>query len=247
MAIALLILASSSPNVSAQSGQNQYWQVSIVNYQYFPGFYQFNAYDMQGQYGTWSLNSALRVTVCIYNRYFDPYGFVSGRRLFARDTLNGISQPCLYTDDHDFSILATLAYLSATCHTVVFGIPQSHGSSFSLRYTDSDGTVTLPYVRYLLTAVLEEPTLPSLFHLWQNYPNPFNPETTFSFAIPKRAHVSLIIFNLVGQQIATLVDEELLPGTYSQKWDANGFAGGVYFARLQSDGADETTKLILLK
>jgi len=69
-------------------------------------------------------------------------------------------------------------------------------------------------------------------HLLQNYPNPFNPATTITFALPVKSFVSLKIFDALGREVTTLLNEELLAGTYSKQWDASGLPSGVYFYRL---------------
>ena len=97
--------------------------------------------------------------------------------------------------------------------------------------------------------------IPSSFELFQNYPNPFNPATTISFSVPsledysgKSAHhVVLKVFDLLGKEVATLVDEEKQAGNYKVTFDAGKLASGVYFYRLQSDDFVLTKKLMLLK
>ncbi len=88
---------------------------------------------------------------------------------------------------------------------------------------------------------------PDNFMLNQNYPNPFNPSTTISFSIPVEGMVSLKIFNLIGQEVAVLVNENLSAGNYSHKWNAKDQANGIYFYRLVTDSYSETKKMVLLK
>ena len=89
--------------------------------------------------------------------------------------------------------------------------------------------------------------VPAEYMLNQNYPNPFNPVTTIEFAIPNAGHTTLKIYNLLGEEIATLVDEYLCPSTYRAGWNSAGFAGGTYCYRLRSGDFAETKKLLLLK
>jgi len=91
------------------------------------------------------------------------------------------------------------------------------------------------------------PELPRELALFQNYPNPFNPLTTIRFSLPKSTHVTLKIFNLLGQEIETLVNEKLSAGEYDTKWNAAGHPSGIYFYRLQAHDYREVRKLILLK
>jgi len=94
--------------------------------------------------------------------------------------------------------------------------------------------------------------LPTDFTLSQNYPNPFNPSTEISFSIPSRSNVRLVIHDVLGRKIATLVDRELDAGEYISRWngrssEGNRAASGVYFYRLTSDGYSLTRKMVLLK
>lgn len=103
------------------------------------------------------------------------------------------------------------------------------------------------------TSVLQSATLPSRFELLQNYPNPFNPSTTIRFSIPPSGNVdkgrivSLRIYNLLGQEVATLVGEELGSGSYEVTFDATHLASGVYFCRLRAGEFHQTRKLLLQK
>lgn len=80
-----------------------------------------------------------------------------------------------------------------------------------------------------------------------NYPNPFNPSTTIRFDLSHSTHVMLEIFSLLGQQVATLVNEELPPGNYTKLWNASGTTSGVYFYRLRTGDYVATKKLTLLR
>lgn len=88
---------------------------------------------------------------------------------------------------------------------------------------------------------------PSEFKLSPNFPNPFNPSTTIEFSIPKSGSVKIVIYNILGNLIATLVDQHLSAGTYRTQWNASGVASGVYFYQIQANGFIETKRLMLLK
>jgi len=88
---------------------------------------------------------------------------------------------------------------------------------------------------------------PATYSLSQNYPNPFNPATSISFTLPSKSFVSLKIFDLLGREVATLVNEQKLAGIYTKKWNAANVSSGIYFYRLQADKFTETKKLLLLK
>jgi hypothetical protein len=88
---------------------------------------------------------------------------------------------------------------------------------------------------------------PVTYQLGQNYPNPFNPRTTLQFQVPRRSFVSLKVFDLLGRELATLLNEERLAGTYKVTWDASKLPSGVYFYRLRAGDFVETKKMVLAK
>lgn len=89
--------------------------------------------------------------------------------------------------------------------------------------------------------------IPNQIILAQNYPNPFNPVTTIKYVMPKSGYASLKIFNLVGQQVATIVDELVPSGEHFVSWDATNYPTGMYFYRLQANNYSVSKKLLLLK
>ena len=100
----------------------------------------------------------------------------------------------------------------------------------------------------LATAVeqVKDAGIPSAFRLDQNYPNPFNPSTVISFEIAKSAHVTLRIYNILGELMTTLVDGVKQPGVYRTTLQASSLSSGVYFYSLAADGATIQTKKMLL-
>ena len=89
--------------------------------------------------------------------------------------------------------------------------------------------------------------LPDKYGLFQNYPNPFNPITTITYSLPKNANVKLIVFDILGRQVRTLIDEQKSAGSYKVEFNASNLSSGVYFYRLQTDEFVQTKKLILLR
>ena len=89
--------------------------------------------------------------------------------------------------------------------------------------------------------------VPTSFSLMQNYPNPFNPSTNIRFSVDVTKMVSLKVRDLLGREVATLVDESLAPGTYTVKWDATSFPSGVYFYTVRAGSSLETRRMILTK
>ena len=90
------------------------------------------------------------------------------------------------------------------------------------------------------------------FSLGKNYPNPFNPETDISFSLPERTQVSLIIYNVLGEKVKTLVSGDMDAGTHTIHWNSrdeagNSIASGIYFYRLKTESFDQTRKMVLMK
>jgi hypothetical protein len=98
-----------------------------------------------------------------------------------------------------------------------------------------------------VTSVDETPAVSSEYRLFQNYPNPFNPRTTIKYDLPVDARVSLKLFNILGQEVATLVNEEQKAGYKSAVWNASNVASGVYVYRLQAGDFVASRKVLLLK
>ena len=94
---------------------------------------------------------------------------------------------------------------------------------------------------------VEEELQPLTFSLEQNYPNPFNPSTTIKYSIPELSKVKLTLFNLLGEEVATLVNEEKVSGNYTVDFNATNLPSGVYFYQLKAGEYIETKKMILIK
>ncbi|MCW8812739.1 MAG: T9SS type A sorting domain-containing protein [Chlorobium sp.] len=110
-------------------------------------------------------------------------------------------------------------------------------------------------VMYIVTGVEEEELQPLTFNLEQNYPNPFNPSTTFRYSIPTQSKVVIKVYDILGNEIAILMDEEKQVGTYELTWNAANLPSGVYFYQLRAvdpstgsgQGFVKTKKMLLLK
>jgi hypothetical protein len=89
--------------------------------------------------------------------------------------------------------------------------------------------------------------LPKNFKLEQNFPNPFNPITMIRVAIPYSCSVSLVIFNILGEQVATIYEDQLPAGEFDFSWNASGMSSGIYWYRLQAGEYTETRKMVLLR
>ncbi len=99
-----------------------------------------------------------------------------------------------------------------------------------------------------LTGVEDQPMVqPVSFSLFQNYPNPFNPSTQIKYYLPEKAIVKLSVYNLLGQKLATLVNEEQIAGNYITLFEAHSFPTGIYFYELQAGNFRDVKKMVLLK
>ncbi len=116
-------------------------------------------------------------------------------------------------------------------------------------FVSTDEDVTLFFQSNLNVLGIENPPdiLPEYFVLSQNFPNPFNPITTIKYSVPTTSNISLVIYDILGREIKTLVNEEKLPGNYTVEFNGANFSSGVYFYVMRADNFIDTKKFILLK
>ena len=144
---------------------------------------------------------------------------------------------------------------------VVFQVIGSEGSQCDLQliFTDMMSAKTfhdlLPYMQSVQTGVEHGITVgeqPKEYSVEQNYPNPFNPSTRINYALPQASHVTLLIFNTLGQKVKTLVDEQKGAGNYAIEWDGRDDAGkevpiGAYLYKLKAGSYSETKQMLFVK
>jgi len=107
-------------------------------------------------------------------------------------------------------------------------------------------------IRIVRSAVDGQEPMPVEYALKQNYPNPFNPETNIEFAVPKDCDVSLVVFNLLGQTVRSLVSEKVAAGVHTAHWDGKNESGvnvpsGIYFYKLYTPDFTQTNKMLLVR
>ena len=114
---------------------------------------------------------------------------------------------------------------------------------------DPDSTISDIGAFYFDQVAVDEPPaiLPSTYALHPNYPNPFNPTTNIRYDIPQTSHVTLTIYNLLGQQVTQLIDKQQQPGSYIISWHATHLPSGLYFCRMQAGDFIQTRKFALIK
>ena len=100
---------------------------------------------------------------------------------------------------------------------------------------------------FTITGIKKAPVLPDGFALSQNYPNPFNPTTNINFSVGKLTNVELTVYNVLGQKVATLVNQRMAAGTYRIVWDASKMASGLYFYTMKTDNLKVTRKMMVIK
>jgi hypothetical protein len=188
-----------------------------------------------------SLNES--ITVKLNASLYDTGGSY-GRLMFVHsDTILGIPTTIKHYSPCEGCLEHTLAYgfgLSRTYEVIGDAWPAKTKLIYAKINSREYGT----FVSVDKTDLMR----PYNFQLQQNYPNPFNPITTFSFAVPHLSHVTITVTNVLGQQVATITDEEYPAGSYTHAWDATNLSSGIYFYKMLVDGKfSETKKLVLLR
>ena len=131
--------------------------------------------------------------------------------------------------------------------TLTFAIGLIAGQS-TANLQDRTARAAALYTSRILTGVLPfEAPIPERFSLVQNYPNPFNPITNIEFRVKKEAFVTLTVFDMLGREVATLVQERLAPGTYRRSFDGSGLSSGVYLCRMEAAGFVRSIRMMLIK
>jgi hypothetical protein len=215
--------------------------------------------------------SNLTMTNVRYPIFFTA--FYSGIPLQSADTLYPITSTTPYFHDINVINLTSTNSSSSSVAGIIVGVPEEPFTNITLQNvkltaykgielrnaTISDPDTMLinvtsgPRIIYELRSQLitgindNRPAVPDGYLLEQNYPNPFNPTTTISYQIPQSSFVSLRVYNILGNEVSTLVNEQQAAGKHSLMFIANNLASGVYFYKLQSGSFNETKKLCVLK
>jgi len=116
----------------------------------------------------------------------------------------------------------------------------SNKFAYRLKQIDNDG-------RYEYSKVVEVTLVPDEFALNQNYPNPFNPSTSIKYSVPQASLVTIKIYDVIGNEVQTLVNNKQDAGVYEVKFNAGNLASGMYFYRMKTDNFTQVKKMILIK
>ena len=125
--------------------------------------------------------------------------------------------------------------------------PNGKGDTNLFAGTYSDGVWRRPLSEIVTSVERLSPDFPAHFSLEQNYPNPFNPTTNIGFRIVNRGFVSLKVYDVLGNEVAILVNEVKPAGIYEVTWNAGNLSSGVYFYKLQAGSYDETKRMLMMK
>jgi hypothetical protein len=123
-----------------------------------------------------------------------------------------------------------------------YNVKSGEKYNYRIRQIDYDGTAN---VYNLAETVLFG--VPDKFELSQNYPNPFNPSTTISFSIPQKSDVSFKIYDILGNEVTTLINETREAGRYNVNFNASNYSSGIYFYSIKAGNFAETKKMTLIK
>lgn len=229
-------------SIAYQLSYRQY----VDTYRSFRYNWQTNLFNTSADsidFGTVNVGDSLENTFTVYN----PHDTIV--------TINGF-----YCNDSSFQCITTLPIILSANDSAKIKIkykPLVNGSSlaaFNIRdFSIYNGTQQMIAKQIYLkgstgnVSLVRNNIMPAKFELEQNYPNPFNPSTTIRYSIPKASFVSLKIFDILGDDVADLINKEMPAGNYSVNYNARNLSSGVYFYRIQAGSFIETRKLVLMK
>ncbi len=168
-------------------------------------------------------------------------------RFEASDTVVEIGQPCTISWSAAQGSLVTFNGVQVANQADTIVTP-TVPTEYLLQTTGAvNGSRTISVNTVVADVDDANGALPDACALGQNYPNPFNPATTISYQIPERAYVRLSVYDVIGREVALLVDGEMPAGAYSLRWDAAAMPAGVYYYRMRAGDFSESKKLLLMR
>lgn len=180
---------------------------------------------------------------------FDGSGGIAGSIIYSTFGEIGETDPAIYSIEANGRLSITVPYEDAE-DKVLTGMVNADGSEFTIVSVSDvvSKEILVGFKADESTTSVEPVTeLPARFSLMQNYPNPFNPTTQIRYTIPVQTHVTLEVFNILGQKVAILVNEEQGAGLHEVTFEAADLSGGLYLYRLQTEGFTESRQMLLIK
>jgi Zinc carboxypeptidase/Secretion system C-terminal sorting domain len=168
--------------------------------------------------------------------------------VYARVFISGhdIDSSFVYSDS-TFGKYYRLIYTGT--YNLTFSAPGYYTKTITGVYAKNDSTTNINVLLNPITTGISKNgnDIPSEYNLYQNYPNPFNPATTINYDLPNSGFVKLAVYNVLGKEIAVLVNEKQSAGKYVVQWDASSYPSGVYFYRIIAGDFTETKKMVMIK
>lgn len=235
-----------------------YWAFDPVNFVHFNGYIDIYGYVQAYIY-------RYRSNYVYYYNYMDGYNYYYENRDPLNTFINENSQLKVSLvatyDNYSFGGGAVLNVNSPQHYSYNYNysyydytygnVDYSYSNSYDYTNNYSNGLTDVNMLPKM--AVTEKPVLasavevPAQFGMDQNYPNPFNPATTINYAIPEASFVTLKVYNITGEEVATLVNRVVSAGYHSVNFDAKGLASGTYIYRIQAGNNVKTYKMLLMK
>lgn len=187
--------------------------------------------EMSGTGGSFPWNPAAKV-------YLENFGGLLHHKYVLIDADAPQSSPIVQTGSYNYSNAATFGNDENILFIYDSLVANQYYQEFVQRFTEAGGSIGIQQV---------SSNVPSEFGLKQNYPNPFNPETNIQFSVPVNGAVELKIYDMLGKEVATLVNSELTAGVYNYKFNAANLSSGVYFYTLKAGEYRETKRMLLVR
>lgn len=195
--------------------------------------------------------AAISRTMNVYNNY--P-GIFNDGPIYAEmgDTLIhyvSARNPDMSIPEVEVSNMPTSAIFNPETKRFFWVVDEANPSPMTYKAIQGDKFVTteVEFISEQFAVGTEDELTPNAFRLSQNYPNPFNPSTNISFTIPQSGEVNLKVYNLLGQEVATLVSERMSSGNHTVNFNASQLSSGMYIYRIEVGGLTQTKKMLLIK
>jgi hypothetical protein len=233
-------------------GSSNFPNFKFANYiqQIDPKFSENGIYKMQDSLVAWTLPAAELNTWSFTSNSVDPQPSNAGNWMYCADADYNYGTPitwprvnCSYTNSE---------LLTASIEKLPLGdlnwFPTAKATWASNQAKAAQWITAENESQLSLTAVENNgKNLPASFSLSQNYPNPFNPSTVITYNVPKESQITLKVFNVLGQEVTTLVNSNQKAGTYNIMFNASKLSSGIYFYSLKANGFTSTKKMMLVK